>query len=272
MTLLARSPDGRPRTRRHKCGPVATIADLFSPPQALSCPAWLHVSLNLQSAAPLRLLRVLSAACLALALWMPGTPAHGEPQNITRGEVARLPEFCTDALNPGTGTRDSPSERQRRWVLVMGIGYWASHHYCWAMINATRASYGGASKAERHHLLHSAIADINYVIQNSQPKFVLLPELYTRIGDYQVQMERPVDAMESYQMAREAKPDYWPAYLRMARVQEGLGQLARAVETLNEGLRATPDQPELLKALSQVSAPGQAASATRTSKRAASAP
>lgn len=170
--------------------------------------------------------------------------------NITPGELARVPEYCPDSQTFNTvGFPENPAPAQRRWVAAMGKTFWAIHHYCWAQIAANRAERAGTSRQARDSLLESAIADIRYVLAHSTPDFVLLPELYTRIGDYYVRLSRPVDAIQAYEMAMAKKADYWPPYVRMAEVLARIDRQVQAMALLEDGLKKMPDQPQLSQAL-----------------------
>lgn len=179
--------------------------------------------------------------------------------NITPGELARISEFCPDTQTFNTvGFPENPTPAQRRWIGMMGKTFWAVHHYCWAQIAANRAEQAGTTKQARDALLESAVSDIRYVLRNSTPDFVLLPELYTRMGDYYLRMNRPIDAMPVFEQAIASKPDYWPPYVRMANLLARLGRSAQAVDLLQDGLKKMPEQPQLIEALQAIKVPKSA--------------
>ncbi|MBX3601548.1 MAG: tetratricopeptide repeat protein [Rubrivivax sp.] len=205
----------------------------------------------------LRLLNFILPIWLAMA----AGPAQAQmPPNVGPGELARLPEYCpvTQSFAEG-GFPSGPLPSQQPWIARMGPGFWAVHHYCWALINASRAEAPGVGRAAREHLLHRAIDDVNYVLRNSPADFVLAPELLLRNGDYYEKLGLPVQAMESFELSRRAKPDYWPAYTRLAALQARLGKRDAAIQVLDEGLAILPDHPELSAAKAALSRRGSAA-------------
>ena len=187
------------------------------------------------------------AACLALA----GPPAAyaNAPENVTPGEVARLPAFCPDTFSfTRQWAKDSPTPRQAYWQSLVGTTFWAMHHYCWGLIAAHRSMAPGVSPALREHLLYTAIRDLQYVINEAPPDWVLLPELYTRIGDYFERRGRYAEAMESQQKAMSLKADYWPPYAALISLQARLGKRTVAEQVLVEGLTRMPGQPQIIAA------------------------
>jgi tetratricopeptide (TPR) repeat protein len=140
------------------------------------------------------------------------------------------------------------------------------HHYCWALISANRAKRGGIAPQERRYLYQSAINDSFFVIENSQPDFVLLPEIYFRMGQYYSAMGDASRAMEMLQKSREIKADYWPAYLELAAINLALGRRQAAIDFLETGLQNSPGQAQLAAELQRIkasAAPRRAASAAK---------
>lgn len=188
----------------------------------------------------------------AVVLWA-GLAHADKPPNITVGEVALLPEYCQDTLTFATsGGESGPNERQRRWIGAMGRGFWAMHHYCWALVSEYRASAAGVSPQMRDYLLKSAIEDSHFVLAHSQPGFVMLPEVYTRMGDFSIKRKRLDEAHVFFSNAREAKPDYWPPYVRQAQMLMSLNEWQSARRIIETGLGHMPDQPQLLEVQRQL--------------------
>ncbi len=134
----------------------------------------------------------------------------------------------------------------------MGDTFWALHHYCWALVNANRAMRAGVSPRQRAHLLDVAIADNYYVLQHAARDFPLTPEILLRIGQYHAILGRAALAIEHFEKSRQTKPDYWPAYLEIARVNARIGRRQAAIDVLRAGLSQVPGQPRLLGALSDL--------------------
>lgn len=190
----------------------------------------------------------ISRLTAGVALAACGLARADMPNNMTAGEVALLPPYCADTFSfTQQWVQDNPTERQRYWVSFMGRTFWAVHHYCWALMNERRALAAGVTPLQREFLLTSALTDSSYVIRNATPDFVLLPEIYTKMGDFNMRMGRLPQALQLFDRAREVKPDYWPPYARLAELHESVGQKRTARKVLAEGLAQLPDEPNLLE-------------------------
>jgi hypothetical protein len=185
----------------------------------------------------------LRSLLLALSISaLSSVPVRAAPENITIGEVALTPPYCHDVLDP---TYKIGGPKTEYWVSRMGRGLLAVHHYCWGLINTRRAMMPGVEPVIRAGLLKSVVGDYMFVIHNSPPDFVLLPEIWTRIGETQLLRSQPGAAYDAFARAREIKPDYWPAYSRWAAVLMRSGQKAEAKELVESGLQHAPDSKEL---------------------------
>jgi tetratricopeptide (TPR) repeat protein len=177
-----------------------------------------------------------------------------KPPDITAGEMALLPPYCPDTQTM-SAVDPRGSEKGAHWVSVLGNAFWGLHHYCWGLIRVNRASRAGVAPQMRRYLYESAINDYQYVLENSPPNFVLLPEIYLRIGEASVELQAYATAMEAFQRSREIKPDYWPPYVRAAAVLTRLGKNAEAAALLQEGLTRMPSEPALLDAYKHTGRP-----------------
>ncbi|HTP98418.1 MAG TPA: hypothetical protein VMN56_03770 [Casimicrobiaceae bacterium] len=165
----------------------------------------------------------------------------GKPTEVTDAEMAMLPPYCVDTMGFKYGdayTNTSPNAP--KWVALMGQGFWAMHHYCWALINIGRAQRPTMPANLRQGTRESAIGDMRYVIENTPPDFVMLPEIYTRIGEQQLALGRVSDARASFDKARSLKPDYWPPYFQWAEYLHRAGKTAEARAVTEEGLAYSP--------------------------------
>jgi tetratricopeptide (TPR) repeat protein len=167
-------------------------------------------------------------------------------ENITPGELALTPAFCQDVQTMNGWSKARPSPRTDHWIGLMGETFWAMHHYCWAMIGLHRAQAAGVSAMDKKWLIKSAVEDYRFVIVNSTPDFVLLPDVYTRMGEAQLLMGDSGAAYDSFMHAREIKPDYWPPYIRWADVLIKINNKSEAKKLIEEGLRHAPDAKPLL--------------------------
>jgi tetratricopeptide (TPR) repeat protein len=187
--------------------------------------------------------RLLMLALLAFA----ATPATAQkPDNLTAGEIALLPLYCADTmgLRPGASS-DSMGPGAAQWFRLMGKAFQAMHHHCWALINEGRAMRAGVAPAQREGLLNRVVADNQFVIANAPPDFIMLPDIYTKIGDAYALLLRPAQAIEAYTEALRRKPDYWRPYSRWANLLAANRDRKGALTVLETGLRAVPPEKTL---------------------------
>jgi tetratricopeptide (TPR) repeat protein len=190
-------------------------------------------------------IRPLLVALLALA---PLSARGGQPLNITPAEMALIPPYCADAATFGSGDAYyNTSPGAAKWVAMMGKGFWAIHHYCWALINLSRIQRPSTPPVIRQGTREAALSDMKYVIDNTTPNFVVLPEIYTRMGEVQLALDRDAEAYASFSKARQLKPDYWPAYYQWADDLRRKGRKDQAREVVQEGLRHAPQSKSLLQ-------------------------
>ncbi len=176
-----------------------------------------------------------------------------KPDHVTAAEMGLIPAYCKDANSFGYGgTADSMSPNAPKWVAMMGPGFWAVHHYCWAQIKLMRIQGPSVSQTIKQGTREAVLGDLLYSIENSPPDFVLLPEIYTKRGQVHLDLKRPAAADASFAKARSLKPDYWPAYVHWAAYLQSIGRKASAKELAEEGLAYAPDSKSLRKLLSDL--------------------
>ena len=108
-------------------------------------------------------------AISALLLCMLGVvfPAQAQQQGsrFTAAEIAGLPQYCQDKLNP-----DGDKER---WVGVFGRENWLHHHhFCYGLIFFARATSELNSKRRRENAQYG-IGEFNYVLGRWPANFPL---------------------------------------------------------------------------------------------------
>jgi len=173
-----------------------------------------------------------------------------KPDFITESEMALIPAYCRDANTFGYGgTADTMSPNAPKWVAMMGKGFWSIHHYCWALINLMRAQGPLVSPMVKQNAREGALGDLGYVIEHSPSDFVLLPEIFTKMGQLQLELKRPLEAGMSFSRARAQKPDYWPAYFHWAVYLQRAGQKGKARQLVETGLAYSPDSKPLRQLL-----------------------
>lgn len=169
------------------------------------------------------------------------------PADTNAGEIAMLPKYCPDTMGFAYGDASyNTSPRAGHWVGLMGKSFWAMHHYCWGLIKYRRATSGVLPAQARLGYLQSANNEWEYVIQHSAPDFIMLPEVYLRLGETHMQLKNYGLASAAFEESRKRKPDYPPPYLRWAEVLVMIGNKKGALAHLELGLRQAPTAPDLI--------------------------
>lgn len=181
------------------------------------------------------------------------------PKHISAPEKALLPPYCkyTQGGHVGQEIQGQPSEGAKRWVSAFGgqgmtAHLWRMHHYCYALIHMMRGKRAGLTMMEYKEAWNGAIEELDFTLQFLPPDFVLMPEMMLNRGRSLMRLKKADAAMENFAKSIEAKPDYWPPYLEMADYQVSVGAKAKAIETLQEGLRRAPDAKALRSRLKEL--------------------
>jgi tetratricopeptide (TPR) repeat protein len=181
---------------------------------------------------------------------MAAVACAGEKSIIaTDSEIALLPPYCIDTEGFNYGPKGAPNQSPKAayWESIMGPTFWALHHSCWAKVAVMRSYRSGTPANIRKASLQFAISDYKYVVKNARAGFILLPEIYTNIGDLELQLQQHKNANEAFALARKEKPDYWPAYSHWAEYLIKTGKNDEARELLKTGLEYSPQAKVLIE-------------------------
>lgn len=194
-----------------------------------------------------KLLTKSSRQATVAALALSATTVFAFPASET--EMALIPSYCKDTQGFGYGDATSnPSPRAGHWVSLMGKTFWHMHHYCAGLIKRNRAMKAGIRMEERRGLLESAINEYQYILNNNkEADFILLPEIYTRIGEASLLISNPSAAEKAFAHAREIKEDYWPAYSHWAEYLIRAGKRVEAKQLVKSGLEHSPNAKVLIE-------------------------
>ena len=198
------------------------------------------------------------AACMTLGI-QEAVAQHPSNNRIDMSldALVTLPAYCADAQSGSNGGRYDPANytpAQQRWVALMGGGFHHIHHYCWALDMAKKARDPMTSQQQRRSFYSGAIKDCTYVLNQAPRDFVLLPEIYLRMGQFALGRDDIVGALEYFENSYRAKPDYWPPYVEIAKTNLSIGRRQEAEAALKAGLAVSPDEPNLKQALAQLKA------------------
>lgn len=188
-------------------------------------------------------------------------PAHAQSniraKEFTQGELALLPVWCIDTQagpygSPEGGSGLNRSPKAGQWVGAMGTDFWHMHHYCWGLRDMRRMEGAGVTQADRVFLQGRAISEFSYVINNCATTMPLLPEVFLKIGEVYLMQGNLPAAQDAFERSRALKPDYWPAYDRWIGVLVGLKRYDTARALAEEGLKHSPNEPNLRARLASI--------------------
>lgn len=192
----------------------------------------------------------ISLMTVAVSAWLSGFShcAYAlKPANVTAEEMALIPAFCPHTMGFNYGDAYSnTSPMAAKWVAMMGGGFWHTHHYCWGRINYNRTIRVGFPREHKYATLKDARGDFYYVVNNTGPDFILLPEIFTWIGRISVTMREFNEAESAFDKAKSKKTDYWPPYFHHAELLISQGKRSQAMEVVKAGLQYSPNAKSLL--------------------------
>lgn len=188
-----------------------------------------------------------AGAALAQAQTTPGVDIERR-RSFTGGELALLPEICKDIQ--GMPTYVGP--RGDYWRSVAGNVLEHAHHYCRGMRDLLFLRTVQIKPEHRRFLWDRAAGEMMYMIKNVPPNNPMQPEFWLHYGFAKMNFGDLAEAQRAFEQSRKLKPDYWPAYTFWADflIQNKQNNDARAL--LEEGLKHSPDQPELAKRLASL--------------------
>ena len=167
----------------------------------------------------------------------------------TLAELAMLPSYCRGVFQVRDISRDPIPLSQ--YMQMYGDSYAHLHHYCWAL-NAENKADATFNRKARDDILIGALRDIQYVLTNSSPDFVFLPDVYNSRARMLFNLHRDSEAVLSLEKAIELKPGYVPAIARLSDYYAGIGDKKLAIQTLETGIENTEKADFLIGKLSKL--------------------
>jgi tetratricopeptide (TPR) repeat protein len=167
--------------------------------------------------------------------------------DVSNAELALLPSFCrhTQVIMQRHG---SLAEHQR-WIARVGEPFKAMHHYCISVVALMRSDRAGVPVQQRRYLHNYAVANLTFVVKNSTPDFVFLPEVLFRRGQAHKKLKELDEAIRDLRQAVEMRPDYVFAVSELADAYASRGKKKEAREVLEKGLQHSPDSKFLRQSL-----------------------
>lgn len=221
--------------------------------------SWLKLCSIGISAMPIHL--VVKILIVGSILFAPSAVLAEPPNNVTPQEKGMLPEFCkyTQGALGGNEKVWDPSPGARYWMGVFGgegqtSNLWVMHHYCYALIHMSRGYRGNLSKMQYEAAWTSVVNEIDFTL-GYRPlplDFILMPQMMLYRGRALMRLKQHGQAIQSFEKAIEAKPDYWPPYRDIADYYVSAGGKAKAISILQEGLVHAPDAKPLKQRLTEL--------------------
>jgi tetratricopeptide (TPR) repeat protein len=152
-----------------------------------------------------------------------------------------LPQYC----------KDRAAGRNEKWRRTFGEAHIHIHHYC-SGIFAEQKAKSVLNKGERARWLSKVVQQMSYVSGSCNTGHVLYPDLHTRWGWALSEQGQIAEAMQHYQLAIQAKPNYTLAYVRLSELYLNANQTDEARKILESGLKARPNSSALKRRLEKL--------------------
>lgn len=188
---------------------------------------------------------------LAFALQLQSFTANAvEPFAVTESELALMPPYCQAKYGQDRGNQAISD----KWRGIYGDQNWLNmHHYCDALKFIVRANRSFGHKAELSYNLENAQRGLEHMLASEQtPDWILRPEAHVHLGKVYLRMTllgkgSEGKAVQNFGQAISIQPDYEPAYSALSDFYAGKGLKQKAFDTIEEGLRHSPDSKRLLR-------------------------
>lgn len=198
-----------------------------------------------------RIIKSMLPAFGAVLLFLFSSPLRAI--EMTEAEYLLLPEFCRAQGNVSKYfEKYLIAERKRQLESSFGSNYQHFHHYCWALVAISRAYSTSADYNQRRAHALGAVHDMGYVLERATANFVLLPEIYTKLGEAYLLARDDVNAEKSFRKAWELKSDYWPPYVWWAQRLMQLGKTQEALAVAESGRKNAPGVKALENLIAEI--------------------
>lgn len=164
-----------------------------------------------------------------------------DPSMPKSDEMRFLPPYCDVRLN-----KDYNGPESKAWLAKLGPTWAHIHHYCFALNFVRRADRIYGNPRDRDGQLTVSLPDFDYVINNADPKFILLPEVYVNKGKVLQRLKRWPAAGEHFRKAIDLRPDWPGGYLALSEMYREMGSLEEAQNILDEGIKRNPEAQVLI--------------------------
>ncbi len=166
----------------------------------------------------------------------------------TEAEIAVLPIYCQVRFNS-----DQKSAEYRQWMNRLKGGFNHIHHYCAAQhVVNTVNKYGYSRPDMSNTFLNRAIKECEYMEEQAQPGFLLMPEIKVFKGDVYRRLDRDAEAVKAYNEAIRLNKRYTKSYTHLSDLYKDIGDLKQAREILEQGLQMNPKSKSIRRRLEKL--------------------
>ncbi len=167
---------------------------------------------------------------------------NGHPE--TDAEWAKLPPYCKARVKHIKGEYDS-------WKKRIGPDFIHLHHYCKGLHQLNK-SLGEIDKGARNLLLQGAIRQFRYVQGHSSKNFHFRPEIANKAGNAYLRLGNVPEAVREFSKGIKLNPKYVLNYVGLSKVCRKQGEIKKAKEILEKGLKHNPSSKLLKKRLKRL--------------------
>lgn len=155
---------------------------------------------------------------------------------MTEAEARGMPPVCIAKMTGG--------ELAKQWSAMVGPDFVHVHHYCMG-INFLSRAYGARDRQDRGFQLKNAHDNLMYMVKAASPAFVIMPDVYLNLGIVYRMRSETGQAIASFQKAIELNPQASRAYRELADSYVTIGDRAKALAIITDGLRQNPETRSL---------------------------
>ena len=181
--------------------------------------------------------RIFGLGVLALGVGFGTQPVSAAPFAPSASELAVLPPFCKAKLSADPSD-DAP------YAASIGPDWLHIHHYCFGLNFANRYFQDFGNRVAQADDLKEAINNYDYVLEHATPDFWMRAEIGTQKARILAAAKGNAQAIAALQIALQTNVDYAPAYAVLSDVYRDIGQKAKALASVEQGLQRVPlDRP-----------------------------
>ncbi len=166
------------------------------------------------------------------------------PGPQTDSDFARLPPYCKARLK-------GPKSDRKYWSKRMWPDFIHMHHYCRGL-HLLNKSLGVIDKNEKNSILLKAIQEFKYMQNMSSKDFYLRPEIANKAGNAYLRLGKVPEAFKEFSRGIKLNPKYVLNYVGLSKVCRKQGDITKAKEILQRGLKHNPSSKLLKKRLKRL--------------------